>query len=96
MKKFVAIVMMVILTLSLGVMAQAEVGVTRFGQELVDGEYVYYLIYESDTGNSAKLYVTEDEWEAYIYELFERREAEYKAQNPGWFQRTVNAIVFWD
>lgn len=97
MKKFVSMIVAVALVMSLTVMAQAEVRIKRFGEEL-NSEYVYvkYVDYESDTGEEVRLHVTEEEYDQILTDYFNAREAKRRAENPTWFEKFIDKVTFWN
>ena len=96
MKKIVAMMMVIILTLSLGVMAQAEVKLVRHGWRSIDDEQRPYVVLESQSGDSVTLYVTQEEQDKYVEEWFLKKAAKEKAEEPSWFKKMVDWIVFWN
>lgn len=96
MKKFVTVI--VVLTLVMGLsMAQAEVRVKHFGEELNSrGKYVKYVTYESDTGEEVRLHVTDEEFDQIIADYFNAKEAKRRAENPTAFDKFVDKITFWN
>lgn len=93
MKKILAIIVMILMVMSLTVMAQAETRVTRFGEELVDGEYVKYVVIESDSGETAKLRVTDEEYENFLTEKFE---AMKRAERKTKWDKFLDWVTFWN
>ena len=100
MKRFVVFVVLMVLALSLANRALGEVGMKGFGHELKDGEYVSYVVLESeDTGDTVKLYVSEDEVDSFLKEEFKRAEAEARDRKiqevKNWFGKAADTVVFW-
>lgn len=90
MKKFI-VVMVIILTLSLGV-AQAEVRLKGVGWDYRGGEERPYVVLISETGEESTVYCSEEEQNEYLREDFERVEKE--AHNRTWLGRILNAMGF--
>lgn len=94
--KELCIVLCLILVTSLTGLAQAEVRCTRFGVDCSGEEDIYYGIFETDAGDSVKLTLTYDEYMDEIKSMFERKEAERRAENPTWYESAIDWITFWN
>ncbi len=91
MKKIVAVVMLVALTLSLGV-AQAEVRLKGVGWDYRGGEERPYVVLISETGEESTVYCSEEEQNEYLREDFER--AGKEARDRTWWGRILNNLGF--
>ena len=100
MKKFVAVVMMVVLvTLSLG-MAQAEVRYTsvRPGmREVNEGEWENYYIAEiiSASGDKVEIELTYEEFVS-ARDEFIKEAAKTETDNRPWYKKTIGWLTFWN
>lgn len=100
MKKFVAVVMMVVLvTLSLG-MAQAEVRYTNVRpgmREVNEGEWENYYIAEiiSDSGDKVEIELTYEEFVS-ARDEFVKEVAKVETDNRPWYKKAISRITFWN
>lgn len=104
MKKFVAILMMVVILMS--VTAQAEWSVIkdwRVGTE--NGKTTYYVTYESESGGACKEFqVSKDVFETAVSVLYERKLeetrkeqiAEYQQNRGSWIKDACAWVSFWN
>lgn len=98
MKKIVA--MVILMVMGLTVMAHGEVRVKTFGEELRGDAYVQYVILVSDSGEEAKLYVTEEESNQLFADCLESKAEEQRLESSRmmWedIGHTLGTFVFWN
>ena len=103
MKKFIAVVMLVSLVMSLTVMAQAELCVKSWRlEDGMLGSKTYFVTYESDAGEQHEFKVSEDEfYEAmkdYIAarEIVEEEPKIEAEESKSWIASVGSTITFWN
>lgn len=102
MKKFIAVVMMVSLLMSLSVMAQAELRVNSWRVEEMLGSKTYFVTYESDAGEQHEFKVSEDEFYEAMKDYIAAREIveeepEIEAEeSKSWIASVGSTITFWN
>lgn len=100
MKKFVAAMMIMVMVLTTGMIAQAEVESRYFTDTIktwdVNGnEYtveVYFVEYTSDSDDSVVLQVTYDE---YVEAMTEEYEAQESEDELTWYETVYTTLAFW-